>query len=88
MTSSAEILAFGIRATPCSWSLDSRCERGRGSFTASVPLRLRGKFVRNANSEAGIPGRARTGRPATSPATSSTSGIPIGSDHSVPGPGV
>jgi hypothetical protein len=31
-------------------------ERGRGSFTASVPVRLRGKFVRSANDEAGIPG--------------------------------
>jgi hypothetical protein len=36
-------------------------ERGRGSFTASVPLRLRGKFVRNANSEAGIPGSGPDG---------------------------
>jgi hypothetical protein len=31
-------------------------ERGRGSFTVSVPVRLRGKFVPSANDEAGIPG--------------------------------
>lgn len=31
-------------------------ERGRGSFTLSVPVRLRGNFVRSANDEAGIPG--------------------------------
>jgi hypothetical protein len=31
-------------------------ERGRGTLTLSVPVRLRGKFVRNANAEAGIAG--------------------------------
>lgn len=31
-------------------------ERGRGSFTVSVPVRLRGNFVRSANDLAGIPG--------------------------------
>jgi hypothetical protein len=31
-------------------------ERGRGTLTLSVPLRVRGKFVRSANDEAGIPG--------------------------------